>query len=50
MKEHHLPNLIGEKTEALWCGPEGSFSPDLPENVKCGKSGIKFLGVYLGKD
>ncbi len=42
--------LNWEKTEALWCGSEGSSLPDLPENVKWGKSGFKFLGVYLGKD
>lgn len=42
--------LNWQKTEALWYGSEGSSLPELPENVKWGKSGIKFLGVYLGKN
>lgn len=42
--------LNWEKTEALWCGSERSPLPELPENVKWGKTGIKFLGVYLGKE
>ncbi len=37
-----------KKGEALWCGPERSNVPQLPNNVMWRRDGFKFLGVFLG--
>lgn len=45
--------LNWEKTEALWFGSNSNHIfnlPKLPKNVKCNKTGFKYLGVFLGND
>lgn len=43
--------LNWSKTEALWCLEHSTeVLPVIPENVKWGEMGFKFLGIYLGSE
>lgn len=37
------------KSDAMWCGLDHN-TPALPGNLKWGKSGLKYLGVFLGRE